>query len=107
MAASEDIDQPAGVGTLRKLWGMARRYYLTHFRQEYVESQKEIRQGECGRCGTCCKIVFDCPYLEEDNECTVYEERALQCRAFPIDERDLEEVPECEFRFPSDDGSDA
>ena len=100
MRASDSIENTSGVGTLRKLWGMVRRFYLTHFRPAYVEKQKERRQGECARCGTCCKIVFDCPYLEEDNECTVYEERALQCRAFPIDERDLEEVPECEHSFP-------
>ena len=106
MGASETADKPAQVGTLRKLWGMVRRFYLTHFRQDYVESQIETRQGECARCGTCCKIVFDCPYLEEDNQCTVYEERALQCRAFPIDGRDLEEVPECEFRFPPDGGEE-
>ncbi len=103
MTASEGAERPAEVGTLRKLWGMVRRFYLTHFRQDYVEAQKERRQGECARCGTCCKIVFDCPYLEEDNECTVYEDRALQCRAFPIDERDIEEVPECEFYFPPED----
>lgn len=103
MKASEGIEQPPQVGTLRKLWGMVRRFYLTHFHQDYVETQKERRLGECARCGTCCKIVFDCPYLEEDNECTVYEERALQCRAFPIDERDIEEVPECEYHFPPED----
>lgn len=100
MGVPEDAEKPARVGTLRKLWGMVRRYYLTHYHTGYVECQMERREGECARCGTCCKIVFDCPYLEDDNECTVYEERALQCRAFPIDERDLEEVPECEFRFP-------
>jgi len=100
MGVPEDAEKPARVGTLGKLWGMVRRYYLTHYHTGYVERQMERRKGECARCGTCCKIVFDCPYLEDDNECTVYEERALQCRAFPIDERDLEEVPECEFRFP-------
>ena len=100
MQASEGVGRTERVGTLRKLWGMVRRYCLTHFWPDYVERQKERRQGECARCGTCCKIVFDCPYLEGDNECTCYEERALQCRAFPIDERDLEEVPECEYTFP-------
>ena len=103
MSGSEvDQQELTRPGTLKLLWGMVRRYYLTHFRKGYVEKQKELRRGECQRCGECCKIVFDCPWLEDDNQCTVYEDRALQCRAFPIDERDLQDVPECAYSFATE-----
>jgi len=81
-------------------WGKVRRFYLCHFRKGYVERMRALRRGECRRCGECCTIMFRCPHLEGRNECTVYERRALQCRMFPIDERDLRgRFSSCGFYF--------
>ena len=84
---------------IRRAWGVVRRFWLVHFRPGYVRSQLEKRRGECARCGDCCLIVCRCPFLKGVNECTIYDKRSLQCRKFPIDERDLRDVPTCAFRF--------
>ena len=82
------------------LWGKLRRYYLSHFRKDYVRRQvEEKRRGECTRCGECCSIGFTCWWLEDGNVCSNYEDRPMQCRHFPIDERDLKDVPDCGFWF--------
>ena len=28
----------------------------------------ETRQGECNRCGACCKLPYPCPFLRFDDE---------------------------------------
>lgn len=85
---------------LKLVWGTVRRYYLTHFRQDYVENQiTEKRKGECRRCGDCCRLGFVCPFLTDENHCERYESRAIQCRKFPIDQRDIDEVPDCGHYF--------
>jgi len=81
-------------------WGKVRRYYLCKFRKGYVERMLMLRRGACRRCGACCSIMFRCPHLEGGNQCKVYERRARQCRAFPIDERDLRgRFSSCGFYF--------
>ena len=61
------------------------------------------RSGECSRCGACCKILFNCPFLvEEEGEvfkCSVYEHRPPSCRLFPMVPADLREVDRCAFSF--------
>ena len=86
-------------GTVPLVWGKVRRFLLCHFRPGYVRAQIEKRRGECRRCGDCCGIAFRCPWLEDRNVCGHYEKRWLVCRMFPIDERDLRDVPTCSFRF--------
>ncbi len=81
--------------TARRLWGTARRYLVVRLRPRYVEKQMERRRDACRRCGDCCRIVIRCPYLMDANHCTVYERRPRQCGVFPIDERDLRDVPTC------------
>jgi Fe-S-cluster containining protein len=89
---------------LKLLWGKVRRYYLSHFRKGYVRRQiEEKRRGECSRCGECCKLGMVCPWLTDGNVCEKYEDRPLQCRNFPIDERDLEDMPECTFWFADEE----
>ena len=84
---------------LRRMRGVLRRFWLTHFRPGYVREQSEKLCGECQRCGACCKIIFHCPFLRDGNHCTVYAGRPKQCRTFPIDERDLCDVPRCALVF--------
>ena len=85
---------------VRRAWGVVRRFLLVHFRAGYVRRQAELRSGECSRCGKCCRILYRCPMLAEGNHCQIYGKRPQQCRQFPIDARDLKDVPECSFRFP-------
>lgn len=94
----------------RQAWGKLRRFWLVRFAPAYVERQSARRQGACQRCGRCCELLFRCPHLRGTNECRVYERRYVQCRLFPIDERDLADVRgRCGFRFESypPDGGDA
>ena len=85
--------------TLRLAWGVLRRFYLVNFRKDYVREQTLARQGTCTRCGECCRVIFVCPFLKEGNHCRIYTRRSEQCREFPIDKRDLKDVPVCSFRF--------
>ena len=82
----------------------ARRVFLCLLRPSYVEKSVERREGECNMCGQCCRIGFDCPFLEiheTHTRCRIYHiGRPTPCQAFPIDPRDLRDVGEiCSFRF--------
>jgi len=70
-------------------WAKVRRYCLVHYRKKYVQEMLTLRRGECTRCGTCCTFMVRCPHLQGQNQCKVYEKRAVQCRTFPISPRDL------------------
>ena len=84
--------------------GKARRAFLCLFRPSYVQKSVERREGECDMCGQCCRIGFDCPFLEvyeTHTRCKIYHMgRPTPCQAFPIDPRDLRDVGgSCSFRF--------
>jgi len=84
--------------------GKIRRFYLGHFRKEYVKRQLLIREGECRQCGTCCNLLNTCPMLTSGGRCFAYGScRPQACKVFPIDERDIAEVKmcgkSCGFRF--------
>ena len=73
-------------------WGKARRFYLVHFNKKYVRRSIERRHGQCSRCGSCCRLMFKCRYLNnggDDYECVVHGRRRKNCQVFPIDERDI------------------
>jgi hypothetical protein len=95
-------------------WGKLRRFYLHSLRRGYVERNIARRLGECGRCGTCCKLMFPCPRLDEKTdptECRAHDNRPNNCRYFPIDKRDLRDrdilMPgtPCGFSFKDDPSS--
>src|SRR5678815_6056498 len=69
------------------------------------------RQGECNRCGACCKILFRCPFLGTDAEgqytCQIYEKRFAQCRLFPLHVADLREVEQCSYTFEPESATEA
>ncbi len=84
--------------------GKLRRFWLVHFRKKYVSQQLSVRQGACRQCGVCCNLLFICPMLTTQGNCVVYGTcRPQACKAFPIDQRDIEEVQHCRsqcgFRF--------
>lgn len=85
--------------------GKIRRFYLSHFRKDYIEDQLKRRKGICNMCGRCCQLGYRCIYLTDDNVCSVYQRhrwlRPVQCAAFPIDSKDMGEMdnPQCGFYF--------
>ena len=89
----------------RQVQGKLRRFVSTNFRKQEVEQAvKEMRRGECNRCGACCEILFKCPFLKKHGDgettCGIYEDRPNQCKLFPTEQRDLEEVRgSCTYSF--------
>jgi tetratricopeptide (TPR) repeat protein len=77
---------------LRLGWGKLRRFYLHTLNRDYVRRNLARRRGECSRCGACCRLMFECSHLDDVGEisaCVRHETRHMNCRAFPVDERDL------------------
>jgi hypothetical protein len=95
----------------RQAQGKARRLVLTNVMRNETKNRVASRQGECKRCGECCKILFRCPFLTTDAEgqytCRIYEKRFNSCRFFPVQSEDLMEVPGCGYSFVSDSSSAA
>jgi len=93
---------PKRPGLVRQGLSKLRRFWLVKARPGYVRRQLELREGECARCGLCCRIMFRCPHFDGEG-CDNYENRYEQCRAFPIDSRDTDLIREmggeCGFRF--------
>jgi len=77
--------------------GWCRRRYYWYFRRHRVEEHKEIREGTCKRCGTCCG---HCPfYSRKKKKCYVYKLRPDICKVFPLTPEDLEKIPHCGYKF--------
>jgi len=73
-------------------WGKMRRFYLGAFGNGYLAKQMRERKGECSRCGACCKLMYNCPFLDESGEitrCRIYGLPIPNCKMFPVDERDI------------------
>jgi hypothetical protein len=88
----------------RQAQGKLRRFVSIRFKREEVIESLSLRRGDCNRCGACCEILFKCPFLKKHGDgsttCGIYEDRPSQCRLYPIDRRDLEEVRgTCSFYF--------
>jgi hypothetical protein len=88
----------------RQAQGKLRRFVSANFRKQEVVAQLALRRGECNRCGACCEILFKCPFLKKHDDgtstCGIYDDRPNQCRLFPIEQRDLQEVRgSCSFYF--------
>jgi hypothetical protein len=84
--------------------GKARRFVQANLVRQDTEALLARRQGECNRCGACCKILFRCPFLGTDADgqytCRIYEKRFSQCRLFPLHAADLRELEgQCSYSF--------
>ena len=93
---------------LRQALGKARRFFRANIYTRKNEELLARRQGECTRCGACCKILIRCPFLVEKPEnapgdiysCSIYGSRFNQCRLYPIVPKDLLDVEEeCGYTF--------
>jgi Fe-S-cluster containining protein len=53
------------------------------------------------QCGKCCSLVFRCPFLNRENQCTIYHKgRPRHCKTFPLDNKDLQDIGgECGYYF--------
>ncbi|MHC4915676.1 MAG: hypothetical protein ACYTGB_09305 [Planctomycetota bacterium] len=84
---------------VRESWkqgiGKVRRFCLSTLRPRLVKAKVGRRKGECIRCGACCRLVFKCPALYHLSDgtagCRYHQLRPMNCRVFPMDERDLAE----------------
>lgn len=72
------------------------RHFLTP--DDYRANMKKYQQGECNRCGSCCRIIFHCPFLQNlpdgTGHCTIYmtKHAPKACVIFPLDPGDLAEI---------------
>lgn len=86
-----------------QLQGKIRRFIQSEFQPNKTAAMLALRDGECNRCGACCRILFRCPFLTTDADgqfsCRIYAHRFAQCRNFPIHTKDLREVEECSYSF--------
>ncbi len=72
--------------------GKIRRFYYHKFSKAHILRNHKRREGECARCGTCCKLLFKCPFLDESQTpslCKIHNSRPMNCRIFPVDELDM------------------
>ena len=87
-----------------QLRGKTRRFVQSTLLRQDTEPLLAKRQGECNRCGACCKILFRCPFLGTDAEgqytCRIYDKRFAQCRLYPLRAADLRELEgQCSYTF--------
>jgi len=92
--------------------GKLRRFALTTVKEDYIARMQSRRTGECLRCGLCCKLLFECPFLKNlpdgSSRCRIHGRKPDNCDFFPIDERDLRErdlldpLHPCGYRFRRD-----
>jgi len=91
-------------GGMVKLTNKFRRLMICHFKRDYLQKSLSVRQGDCLQCGKCCELLYRCPALIKRNgmtRCLIYHRgRPMQCRAFPIDKKDLADVDfKCGYFF--------
>jgi hypothetical protein len=92
--------------------GKVRRFIQASVLKEDTEALLARRKGDRNRCGACCKILFQCPFLGTDAEgqytCRIYDKRFAQCRLFPLRAQDLRELgEECSYTFDAEPGPTA
>ena len=84
-----------------------RRFVQAKFLKQDTDALLSRRKGDCNRCGACCKILFQCPFLGTDAEgqytCKIYEKRFAQCRLYPAPRRRTSaRSAECSYTFEAE-----
>ncbi|MDR2929033.1 MAG: hypothetical protein LBV41_12670 [Cytophagaceae bacterium] len=94
------------------LWkGTLRRLSMHLFNKKQLRKGIASRQGECIRCGMCCRLTFNCMWLTFDSEgqstCRKYNAiRPVNCHHFPIDRRDIRDrniISDCKCGYYFDE----
>ncbi|HLG14157.1 MAG TPA: hypothetical protein VJH03_06435 [Blastocatellia bacterium] len=77
-------------------WAALRRQVMASFLPDnLLHRYKAYQRGECNRCGLCCKIQFQCPFLVDEGpyntHCGIYTtpHAPAACVGFPVDPLDL------------------
>ncbi len=93
--------------------GKVRRFTSTKFRKSYVDEQLKKRKGECLRCGTCCRLLFKCPMLIDNEDgstsCRIHKKKPENCDIFPLNQKCINErnliqpLLPCGYSFDDDD----
>lgn len=87
----------------RQAVGKVRRWVKSNFMTGKAQATISARIGECKRCGSCCKIVFKCPFYKEKEGrglCAIYGHHFAQCKLFPIEPKDLIGLEDiCQYKF--------
>ena len=88
-----NYEKPSFLVRMVLAWGVARRTLLHVFRPGYIRASHAMRQGECRRCGACCRLTVTCGHVCEEaglTSCNRHKQTRLpNCVNFPIDARDL------------------
>jgi hypothetical protein len=75
------------------LWGKMRRVIISCIPGLAVRlKRKHGLTGGCISCGTSCNLLFKCPHWDDQSRlCSIYEDRPVTCRLFPITPADLKD----------------
>ena len=76
------------------IWGKIRRAAICAVPGLPAKLQrKHGLTGSCTCCGASCNLLIQCPHWDEiTRHCSIYDDRPLACRAFPITPADLREL---------------
>ena len=91
------------------LWGKLRRVMIGCVPGLAVRlKRKHGLTGGCISCGTSCNLLFKCPHFDEGSRlCSIYDDRPITCRQFPITPADLKDRDlasggaRCGYSFPA------
>jgi hypothetical protein len=77
-------------------WAALRRMLMANLLPDNILLRyKAYQRGECNRCGLCCRIQFQCPFLVDEGpyktRCAIYTtpHAPAACVKFPLDPLDL------------------
>ena len=75
------------------LWGKVRRMIIGAIPGLASRLQrKHGLAGGCISCGTSCNLLFRCPHWDDESRlCSIYDDRPVTCRLFPITPADLKD----------------
>jgi hypothetical protein len=73
------------------IWGKIRRAIICCVPGLPLHLQQKHRlTGGCISCGASCNLLFKCPHWSEGTRlCSIYDDRPMTCRAFPITPSDI------------------
>jgi hypothetical protein len=73
------------------IWGKIRRTIIAWIPGLALQLKRKHRlSGGCTSCGASCNLLFQCPHWDETTRlCSIYDDRPLTCRLFPITPADL------------------